>query len=182
MIVKHSGADPGLIKYVYFGSAIINEFDTQSGTIFGHANAVGAEAVGAARYSNTPAFSVFPPILESFSSSGATPILFDLAGNRLPTPDAAPVQARDCSFGWRRYDILRLRYRWNRLSEFLWDLCRGASCGRCRCVAIAGQANLKHHEAFTRLSEIPRLIWVRRVSITIVDLASFRPMQRCLLC
>ena len=87
MIVKHSGADPGLIKYVYFGSAVINEFDTQSSTIFGHANAVGAEAVAAARYSNTPAFSVFPPILESFSSSGATPILFDLAGNRLTTPD-----------------------------------------------------------------------------------------------
>ena len=87
MIVKHSGSDPGLIKYVYFGSAIINEFNTQSGTIFGHANAVGAEAVGAARYSNTPAFSVFPPILESFSSSGATPILFDLAGNRLAAPD-----------------------------------------------------------------------------------------------
>src|SRR4030095_922516 len=87
MIVKHSGADPGLIKYVYFGSAVINEFDTQSSTIFGHANAVGAEAVGAARYSNTPAFSVFPPILESFSSSGATPILFDRLGNRLSTPD-----------------------------------------------------------------------------------------------
>ena len=88
MIVKHSGADPGLIKYVYFGPATINEFDTRSGTIFGHANAVGAEAVGAARYSNTPAFSVFPPILESFSSSGGTPILFDLAGNRLLTPDS----------------------------------------------------------------------------------------------
>jgi len=87
MIIKHSGADPGLIKYVYFGSAIINEFDTQSSTIFGHANAVGAEAVGAARYSNTPVFSVFPPILESFSSSGTTPILFDVAGNRLAAPD-----------------------------------------------------------------------------------------------
>ena len=87
MIIKHSGADPGLIKYVYFGSAIINEFDTQSSTIFGHANAVGAEAVGAARYSNTPAFSVFPPILESFSSSGTTPILFDVAGNRIAAPD-----------------------------------------------------------------------------------------------
>jgi hypothetical protein len=87
MIVKHSGADPGLIKYVYIGSAIINEFNTQGSTIFGHRNAVGAEAVGAAGYSNTLAFSVFPPILESFSSSGATPILFDLAGNRLATPD-----------------------------------------------------------------------------------------------
>jgi len=87
MIVKHSGAAPGLIKYVYFGPAIINEFDTQSGTIFGHANAVGAEAVGAARYSNTPVFSVFPPILESFSSAGTTPILFDVVGNRLAVSD-----------------------------------------------------------------------------------------------
>ena len=87
MIVNFSGTAPGLMKYVYFGSATLNEFDTQSSTIFGHANAVGAEAVGAARYSNTPAFSVFPPILESFSSSGATPILFDLSGNRLATPD-----------------------------------------------------------------------------------------------
>ena len=87
MIVKHSGPDPGLLKHVYFGFASINELDTQSSTIFGHANAVGAEAVGAARYSNTPSFSVFPPILESFSSSGGTPSLFDLAGNRLVTPD-----------------------------------------------------------------------------------------------
>jgi Subtilase family/FG-GAP-like repeat len=87
MIVKHSGVDPGLIKYVYFGPAAINDFDTQSSTIFGHANAVGAEAVGAARYSNTPPFSVFPPILEAFSSSGATPSLFDKLGNRLATPD-----------------------------------------------------------------------------------------------
>jgi Subtilase family/FG-GAP-like repeat len=87
MIVNFFGTPPGLMKYVYFGPATLNEFDTQSSTIFGHANAVGAEAVGAARYSNTPAFSVFPPILESFSSSGATPILFDRLGNRLSTPD-----------------------------------------------------------------------------------------------
>ena len=90
MIVKHSGVDPGLIKFVYFYSGApptINEFNTQSGTIYGHANAVGAEAVGAARYSNTPAFGISPPVLESFSSSGPTPILFDLAGNRLATPD-----------------------------------------------------------------------------------------------
>src|SRR5262245_54782632 len=87
MIVSFFGIPPGLMKYVYFGPATLNESDTQSSTIFGHANAVGAEAVGAARYSNTPAFNVFPPILESFSSSGATPILFDLSGNRLSTPD-----------------------------------------------------------------------------------------------
>ena len=90
MIVNHSGPNPGLIKYVYFFSGpspTINEFATNSGTIYGHANAAGAEAVGAARYSNTPAFGVSPPVLESFSSSGTTPVLFDVAGNRLPTPD-----------------------------------------------------------------------------------------------
>ena len=57
MLVKHSGSDPGLIKYILINfSGTIQEFATNSGTIFGHANAVGAEAVGAARYTNTPAF------------------------------------------------------------------------------------------------------------------------------
>jgi len=37
--------------------------------------------VGAARYSQTPAFGINPPQLESFSSAGGTPILFDTAGN-----------------------------------------------------------------------------------------------------
>jgi Domain of unknown function (DUF4214)/Subtilase family len=92
MIVKHSGADPGLIKYIRVGSVTVNEFDMQSSTVFGHPNAVGAEAVGAARYTNTPGFGVSPPVLESFSSSGGTPILFDLAGNRLATPDPRAIK------------------------------------------------------------------------------------------
>src|SRR5262245_39145604 len=87
MIVKFSGANPGLIKYIRMGPATVNEYDSQSGTIFGHANVAAAEAVGAVRYSNTPAFGVSPPVLESFSSSGTTPILFDLSGNRLAAPD-----------------------------------------------------------------------------------------------
>jgi len=90
MIVKFSGADPGLIKYIYFSSEsppTINEFNTNSSTIYGHANAVGAEAVGAAAYFNTPGFGIFPPILDAYSSSGTTPVLFDTAGNRLATPD-----------------------------------------------------------------------------------------------
>jgi hypothetical protein len=37
MLVKYSGLAPGMIKYVYFGPADINDFDTQSSTIFGHA-------------------------------------------------------------------------------------------------------------------------------------------------
>ena len=141
MKVKHSGSDPGLIKYVYFGSATINEFDTQSSTIFGHTNAVGAEAVGAARYFNTPAFGVFPPILESFSSAGATPILFDLAGNRLATPDPRShkpeIVAPD---GGNTTFFFPDDPEADGFPEFLWDLCRGASCGRCSRVAFAGQA------------------------------------------
>ncbi|HEX9265727.1 MAG TPA: S8 family serine peptidase [Candidatus Binatia bacterium] len=88
MIVNFSGPNPGLIKYVLFNlGGTIQEFATNSGTIFGHPNAVGAEAVGAARYSQTPAFGVSPPQLEPFSSAGGTPILFGSAGNRLPTAE-----------------------------------------------------------------------------------------------
>jgi uncharacterized repeat protein (TIGR01451 family) len=81
MIVKYSGANPGLIKYVYFGSLTVNEYDTQSSTIFGHANAAGAEAVGAAWYNQTPVFGVSPAVLENYSSAGGTPVLFDTAGH-----------------------------------------------------------------------------------------------------
>jgi hypothetical protein len=88
MITKFDGPNPQLIKYVRFGggNVTVNEFDTQSSTLFGHANAVGAAAVGAASYRNTPEFGVLPPLLELFSSAGSTPILFDTAGNRLAIP------------------------------------------------------------------------------------------------
>src|SRR6266481_3096324 len=88
MITNFEGANPGFIKYVLFGFAgTIQEFATNNGTIYGHANAAGAEAVGAAAYFQTPAFGVSPPVLELYSSSGTTPVLFDQAGNRLVTPD-----------------------------------------------------------------------------------------------
>jgi hypothetical protein len=84
LITDFEGPNPGLIKYVLFDfNGTIQEFATNSSTIYGHTNAVGAEAVGAAAYFNTPAFGVSPPVLESFSSAGGTPILFDTAGNRL---------------------------------------------------------------------------------------------------
>jgi hypothetical protein len=89
MIVNRTGPNPGRIKYKIFQSPnfTIQEYATNSGTISGHQNAKGTEAVGAAAYFNTPVFGVLPPVLEFFSSSGTTPILFDLAGNRLATPD-----------------------------------------------------------------------------------------------
>ncbi|MFC1665311.1 S8 family serine peptidase [Pseudomonadota bacterium] len=77
------GPDPGKMKYVRFDRGIVsvNEYDTQSATIFGHANAKGARAVGAAFYGDTPQFGQTPPLLESFSSGGPAPILFDTNGN-----------------------------------------------------------------------------------------------------
>ena len=89
MIVTRTGPNPGRIKYVLAGDnrVVIQEFATNSGTIYGHANAQGAAAVGAAFYGFTPEFGVSPPSLESFSSGGTTPILFDTAGARLGTLD-----------------------------------------------------------------------------------------------
>ena len=87
VIVKAQGANPGTIKYVRFRNSTPDEFDTLSSTTFGHANAQGAEAVGAAFWADTPAFGTNPPVVEFFSSAGGTPILFDLAGNRLPSPE-----------------------------------------------------------------------------------------------
>lgn len=83
------GPDAGYLKYIIFGAGdiAINEFDTASGTSFGHSNAVGAEAVGAAFYLETPAFGTNPPLLQPFSSAGPVPILFDIEGNRLPEPE-----------------------------------------------------------------------------------------------
>ena len=88
-IAKSSGADPGLMKYVIFGflGSEIAEFNTNSGALFGHANARGAQAVGAALYLNTPAFGTDPATIEPFSSAGPTPILFDKEGNRLTRPE-----------------------------------------------------------------------------------------------
>ncbi len=87
LIHRAIGPDPGKIKYVRFSDSIPVEFDTQSSASFGHANAAGAEAVGATFWANTPAFGVTPPALNFFSSRGGTPILFDTAGNPLPAPE-----------------------------------------------------------------------------------------------
>jgi len=88
-ISTFDGDTPDLMKYVLFADSgvEINEYDTASGTIYGHANAAGAQAVGAAFYQDTPAFGVDPAQIESFSSAGTTPILFDTEGNRLDEPE-----------------------------------------------------------------------------------------------
>jgi hypothetical protein len=64
----------------------IDSFATGSATIQGHPGAAGAAAVGAAFYFDTPACGTTPAQLETFSSEGGAPILFDTGGTRYTTP------------------------------------------------------------------------------------------------
>ena len=106
VIAKAGGPDPGRIKYVDFGSGVTPEYDTNSSTIYGHASATNAEAVGAVPYLNQE-----NP--ESFTSLGPTTIFYeyltDSSGNitgiqRLATPeirqkpDLAAIDGTDTTF------------------------------------------------------------------------------------
>jgi hypothetical protein len=77
MIVAQAGPLPGYVKYILHengsNAVTVNDFATNSSTVFGHANVPGVIAVGTV----------------SASSTGGTPILFDTSGNRLPSPSAA---------------------------------------------------------------------------------------------
>ncbi|NJR17167.1 MAG: S8 family serine peptidase [Calothrix sp. CSU_2_0] len=98
LIIKNSaGADPGRIKYVYFGPAVIEEFDTKSPATWGHSAAVNASSVAAVNYfdQQNPA---------SFTSAGPVAILFNPDGTRKDTPevrqkpDFAAIQGTDTTF------------------------------------------------------------------------------------
>ncbi len=105
-ISHRAGPEPSRIKYIINGPvapwnagiieetddqaalyASVDEYPTFSSTIFGHANASGAIAVGAIPYIETPWFGtpIEQAYIESFSSAGGTPILFDDNGRRLST-------------------------------------------------------------------------------------------------
>jgi hypothetical protein len=89
--IEHdSGPTPTVMKYIGLTDGLpftIDTFATNSGTTFGQPTALGAAGVGAAQYTNTPAFGVTPPVLEPFSSTGAgTELLFDTSGNPLSSP------------------------------------------------------------------------------------------------
>jgi subtilisin family serine protease len=96
-IELYEGPAPSYIKYVWFDADLglfsVDEYDTASGTVYGHANAAGAEAVGASAWYQTEEWGsplrpqCFPACLNSFSSAGGTPILFGRNGRRLPLPD-----------------------------------------------------------------------------------------------
>jgi hypothetical protein len=64
----------------------IHSFNTRSSTLQGHPGAAGAAAVAAAFYFNTPRCGSAAAQLESYSSEGGAPILFDTSGTRLTTP------------------------------------------------------------------------------------------------
>jgi hypothetical protein len=86
-----AGPAPNLVKYVYFDPMTINEYDTMSGASYGKAMAEGAFGTGASAWFNTRPYnpscqSCRPALINSFSSAGGTPIVFDAQGNRLPTP------------------------------------------------------------------------------------------------
>lgn len=88
-IERVQGPPPDRIKYVLFsrdGPSQRLEYTDPSPTLYGHANARGALAVAASAYFNTPAFndSLARPVVNSFSSVGGVPILFDEIGDPVP--------------------------------------------------------------------------------------------------
>lgn len=88
MITKAYGKSPGLLKYIILNSndGIIQEFVTGSSSIFGHANSESAITVGAANYKETPEFGTVPPLLQSYSSAGGTPLLLELNAEVIANP------------------------------------------------------------------------------------------------
>jgi subtilisin family serine protease len=91
------GPAPNYIKYVWFdlggGLFSVDEYDTASGTVYGHSNAAGAEAVGAAAWYQTEEWGsplrpqCIPACLNYYSSAGGVPVFFGKNGRRLAVPD-----------------------------------------------------------------------------------------------
>jgi len=94
----HGGAAPAAFKLmvldngagVTLGSSALNAND---GTVYGHAAAGNAIAVGAAYYASTPVYGVNPPAIEGYSSSGPTKVYYDAAGNLLASPQTRETPA-----------------------------------------------------------------------------------------
>jgi len=88
MITKAAGDAPKSFKYIILNglSGIIQEYQTDSGGLFGHANTEVAITIGATNYKETPAFGVSPPLLQDYSSAGGQVIKFDSKGELLVSP------------------------------------------------------------------------------------------------
>lgn len=99
-----AGPPPELMRYVDFaGRGADIEWGNDSPTLYGHNNAggrtgnaegdpdaIGAIAVAASFWRDTPAFGVNPPRVNAFSSWGPTPIYYDVFGVRYDEPDVQP--------------------------------------------------------------------------------------------
>jgi len=99
MITKAAGVAPQSFKYIILNSedGIIQEYQTHTGGIFGHANSESAITVGASNYLETPAFGVIPPLLQYYSSAGSQTIKLDINGNLIEprTPQKPDIVAPD---------------------------------------------------------------------------------------
>lgn len=86
LITREAGPNPSMLKWVIRNSngLVINEFPPTTvnaqATGYGHSNANGANAVGAAFWGNTPAYGVDPPQPEGFTSAGGVQIRYDNNG------------------------------------------------------------------------------------------------------
>lgn len=91
LINKAGGVEPEHIKYIIQGrfAGEILEYNTNSGTIYGHANSPYSITVGASEYLSSPPFSNSAPTLEWFSSAGGTAIRFDTKGNKIINPQVS---------------------------------------------------------------------------------------------
>jgi hypothetical protein len=95
-IERVDGPAPDFLRYVIFGPASIDEYtdddpsDPADGpaTLYGHANAEDAIAVGASDVRFGP--ETFPGLtgrlVNTYSAYGGIPVVFDESGNRLPEP------------------------------------------------------------------------------------------------
>ena len=102
---------PGRIKLAVDGGGLrvtIHSNYANNPTLQGHPGAAGAAAVGAAAFYNTPSCGTTTAVLESFSSQGGSPILFDTSGTRLTTPTirqkpdfVAPDAGNDTFLGFK---------------------------------------------------------------------------------
>lgn len=99
----YTGDTPPPFRLVWIRPTLL-EHATHSPTLYGHANAAGAIAVGAAHFYDTPIFGRTPPMLASFSAAGGTPIVATAAGDpmyelRLRPDIVAPDGGNTSFFG-----------------------------------------------------------------------------------